>query len=117
MLTDSERFAFHTHRAHLFATTGNAYDACQVDDAIRKGHTLVIVPEGVVGLAWAWPVAVTADAGHLHKLGDAGATSLAELVAPLDFSESDVLSAITLARALGLTIDPVFERACPASAS
>ena len=34
MFTDSERFAFDTRRHHAFATTGNAYDASQCDDAI-----------------------------------------------------------------------------------
>ena len=114
MLTHSERFAFRTHRAHVLATTGNAYDACQVDSMICKGHTLIILDEGVVGLAWAWPVAVTAAAGHLHKLGDAGALTLADLVAPLEFDEDDVRSAIIVARALGFAIDPVFARVCPA---
>ena len=37
MLTDSERFAFTTRRHHAFASTGNAYDAVQCDEAIRTG--------------------------------------------------------------------------------
>lgn len=65
MLTDSERFAFCTHRAHVLNTTRHAYDACQVDEAIAKGHTLIVLGEGVVGLAWAWPVAVL-ESGPLH---------------------------------------------------
>ncbi|WP_408586517.1 hypothetical protein [Novosphingobium sp.] len=113
MLTDSERFAFRTHRAHVLETTGNAYDACQVDEAIDKGHTLIVLGEGVVGLAWAWPVAVTAEAGHLHKIADAGAATLIDLVAPLGFDEDDVRTAISLARALGFAIDPAFDRVCP----
>ncbi|MDR3529109.1 MAG: hypothetical protein P4L90_00930 [Rhodopila sp.] len=51
MLTDSDRFAFFARRLHGFATTGNAYDACQCDEAITTGDTLIILPEGVVGLA------------------------------------------------------------------
>jgi hypothetical protein len=35
MLTDSERFAFEPRRHHAFASTGNAYDASQCDEAIR----------------------------------------------------------------------------------
>lgn len=115
MLTDSERFAFQTHRAHVLATTGNAYDACQVDEAVAKGHALIILDEGVVGLAWAWPVAVTAEAGHLHKIADAGAATLTDLVAPLGFEDDDVRMAISLARHFGFAIDPAFDRVCPAA--
>lgn len=114
MLTDFERFAFRTHRAHLLATTGNAYDACQVDEAIVKGHTLIVLGERVVGLAWVWPVAVTAETGHLHRIADAGAVTLADLVAPLGFGEDDVRTAISLASAFGFAIDPAFDRVCPA---
>jgi hypothetical protein len=44
MLTDSERFAFETRRHHAFASTGNAYDATQCDEAIRTGDTLIVLP-------------------------------------------------------------------------
>jgi hypothetical protein len=59
MLTDSERFAFTARRIHGFASTGNAYDATQTDDRIASGDTLLILPEGVVGVAHCWPFAVT----------------------------------------------------------
>lgn len=114
MLTNSERFAFRTQRVHGFATTGNAYDACQVDEALAKGHTLLFLDEWVAGLAWAWPAAITAEAGHLHRVADARETSLAELIAPLGFDEGDVRGALALARALDLAIDPVLERVAPA---
>ncbi len=114
MLTDSERFAFRAQRIHGFATTGNAYDACQVDENVTKGNTLLVLDEAVIGLAWAWPVAVTAEAGHLHRIADAGASTLHDLVAPLGFDEGDVKAAIALARALGFAIDPVFDRVAPA---
>ncbi len=48
MIMDSERFAFIPRRIHAFATSGNAYDACQTDEAIKTGHTLLILSEGVV---------------------------------------------------------------------
>ena len=51
MLTISERFAFETRRHHAFASTGNAYDATQCDEAIRTGDTLIVLPENVVGVA------------------------------------------------------------------
>ncbi|MBA4355757.1 MAG: hypothetical protein C0409_13805 [Novosphingobium sp.] len=45
MLTDSERFAFETRRHHAFASTGNAYDATQCDEAILTGDTLIVLAE------------------------------------------------------------------------
>ena len=68
MLTDSERFAFTTRRHHTFASTGNAYDAVQCNEAIRTGDTLVVLTEEVVGVAMTWPFAVTEICGKLHAL-------------------------------------------------
>ena len=51
MLTDSERFAFTTRRHHAFASTGNAYDAVQCDEAIHTGETKVVLTEEVIGIA------------------------------------------------------------------
>lgn len=53
---------------HEFESTGEAYDACQTDDNIKTGDTLVVAPERVVGLAWTWPVAVTREHGALHTV-------------------------------------------------
>ena len=55
---------------HQFRSTGDAYDACQCDDTIQDGDTLVIMSEGVVGIADTWPVAVTVAAGKLHIPAD-----------------------------------------------
>jgi len=68
MLTDSERFAFETRRHHAFASTGNAYDASQCDEAIRTGDTLIVLAEQVVAIAMTWPFAVTETSGALHAL-------------------------------------------------
>lgn len=113
MLTDSERFAFIPRRLHSFETSGNAYDACQCDDAIAKGDTLIILPEGIVALACAWPVAVTAAHGALHRVKEEPLGSLAELAATFGMGEDDLVHAVTFARALGLPLDPVFAQACP----
>ena len=72
MLTMSERFAFTTRRHHAFASTGNAYDATQCDEAIRIGDTLIVLPENVVGVAMTWPFAVTQAHGNLHALSAPG---------------------------------------------
>lgn len=55
---------------HTFESTGEAYDACQCDDRIKNGDTLLIPSEGVVGIADTWPVAVTLAYGDLHTPAD-----------------------------------------------
>mgnify|MGYP003631587685 CR=1 FL=1 len=55
---------------HTFSDTGEAYDACQCDDAIKTGDLLVIDREHVVGIADTWPLAATPNAGALHALLD-----------------------------------------------
>ena len=113
MLTDSERFAFVPRRLHSFATTGNAYDACQCDDAITKGDTLIVLSEGVVGLAWAWPIAVTAEHGNLHTVDNRPDTTLGRLATDISMTPEDIAHAVAFARVLGFTLDPQFERLCP----
>ena len=54
---------------HKFESTGAAYDACQTDEAVKNGDILVIESEGVVGVAYTWPFAVTWRTGELHKVG------------------------------------------------
>lgn len=51
---------------HEFESTGEAYDACQTEEAIKTGDILLIPSERVVGIADTWPVAVTVEHGHLH---------------------------------------------------
>lgn len=51
---------------HFFADSGSAYDATQCDERIKNGDTLVIVADGVIGIAGTWPFAVTVETGSLH---------------------------------------------------
>ena len=51
-----------------FESTGEAYDACQCDEKIKDGDTLVIESERVVGLAWVWPIAISKEKGDLHGI-------------------------------------------------
>lgn len=115
MLTDSERFAFETRRHHAFATTGNAYDASQCDEAIRTGDTLVVLAEQVVAIAMTWPFAVTAEAGKLHALSaPKPGETLADLARSLHVRAADFKHAVTLARSLGFALDPQLEALLPA---
>ena len=110
MLTDSERFAFETRRHHAFASTGNAYDATQCDEAIRTGDTLVVLGEGVVGIAMTWPFAVTAVCGNLHAVSAArSGEGLDQLAAALHVRSEDFRHAADVARRLGFPLDPQLE--------
>lgn len=57
---------------HYFESTGEAYDACNCDETVKQGDTVVVASERVVGLAWAWPVAVTKEHGHFHTVKEGG---------------------------------------------
>jgi hypothetical protein len=57
-------------RAHIFDSTGEAYDATQCDADIKKGDLLLIAKEKVVGIADTWPIAVTKENGELHTVFD-----------------------------------------------
>ena len=110
MLTDSERFAFTTRRHHAFASTGNAYDAVQCDEAIHPGDTLVVLTEDVVGVAMTWPFAVTQAHGHLHALSaPREGETLADLTRSLHVSAADFEHAAEIARRFGFLLDPQIE--------
>ncbi len=107
MLTDSERFAFETRRHHAFASSANAYDASQCDEAIKTGDTLIVLTEQVVAIAMTWPFAVTATCGKLHALSaPRPGEDLAALARSLHVRAADFQHATALARRLGFPIDP-----------
>ena len=106
MLIDSERLGFTTRRHHAFASTGNAYDAVQCDEAIRTGDTLVVLAEEVVGVAMTWPFAVTHTPGHLHALSaPREGETLADLARSLDVSTVDFEHAAEITRRLAFPLD------------
>ena len=113
MLTDSDRFAFVPRRIHAFDSTGNAYDASQCDDAVAPGHTLLVLAEQVVAVSHTWPFAVTLDAGALHSVGPSAGGTLEGLASAFDLAPDDVRHAVTLAQALGFTLDPVIAALLP----
>lgn len=53
-------------RAHIFDSTGEAYDATQCDQNIKNGDVFLIPSEKVVGVAYTWPFAVSKEHGKLH---------------------------------------------------
>ena len=115
MLDDSERFAFETRRHHGFATTGNAYDASQCDEAISTGDTLIVLDEQVVAVAMTWPFAITAEAGKLHSVAPPReGETLADIARSLHVTTADFEHAAKLARCLGFPLDPNLVSLLPA---
>lgn len=55
-------------KTHTFDTTGEAYDATQYRNDIKVGDLLIIESERVIGVAYTWPIAVTAKHGNLHNI-------------------------------------------------
>lgn len=118
MLTDSERFAFETRRHHAFASTGNAYDATQCDEVIKTGDTLIVLAEGVVGIAMTWPFAVTKACGKLHALAaPRKGETLEDLARSLQVRAADFEHAAEIARRMGFALDPQLEVLLPPPAA
>ena len=94
-------------KTHTFGSTEHAYGACQGDD-IKNGDILDIEAEGVVGLAWAWPVAVTAESGELDavRLNPGAVERVAEKAG---WSNEQISAAVALATSRGYEIAEPFQ--------
>lgn len=115
---------------HRFDGTGDAYDACQCDEDIKTGDTLVIEEKGfrqykgrdedgfrvyaddpkdivVVGLAWAWPLAVTVEQGELHDIKD-DLESYSRVVADAGITHDQIRAAIDAAREINAPVRPLW---------
>lgn len=53
-----------------FDDSRDAYDASQCDGGIGNGDMLIVPDEEAIALAWAWPVAISANAGGFHAFSD-----------------------------------------------
>lgn len=119
---------------HRFDGTGDAYDACQWNEDIRTGDTLVIeepdwrggvvgrdedgfkvyahedkpIAITVVGLAWAWPLAVTVERGELHDIKD-DLESYDRVIADAGITRDQIKVAIAAARDLNAPVRPLWE--------
>ncbi len=90
---------------HYFESTGDAYDACQCNALIKTGDMLIIANEGVIGMAWAWPVAITAERGELHAVKDPGVITSAD---GMGADPEQLAEALCEAHRRFLPIDPAF---------
>lgn len=64
---------------HTFASTSEAYTQSMARGDIKIGDLLLIPSENVVGIAWAWPLAITRNHGQLHKAKPGDATLISIL--------------------------------------
>jgi hypothetical protein len=87
-----------------FADSGDAYDSCQCREDIEDGQTLDC-GDGVVGLAWTWPIAVTADRGKLHS---PNGRDVRPLLRDAGISAEQVRAAVQLAERKGLAVSEPF---------
>ncbi len=113
-----------------FDTTEEAYDACQCDDRLKDGDTLVcghyddyilermalLAPDYlgnesdvVVGIVSTWPTAVTKINGQLHKFKDPHTVQLNAMKESAAFH--GVMEALKIADNMGLELDDGF--VCP----
>lgn len=82
---------------HFFDSTEDAYDAAN-EGEVNQGDILVVADEGVVGLAWAYPVAVTEQHGEFHHVENG---SHADIFADAKFNPATVQVAIKVATDYG----------------
>ena len=55
---------------HIFESTKAAYNATMIGEEVSIGDILIIPSEEVVGVAYAWPFALTEDTCALHALAN-----------------------------------------------
>ena len=51
-----------------FPSSGAAYDACNSRDEMVTGRIFTVEAEQIVGISWAWPIAVTEQCGKIHTV-------------------------------------------------
>ena len=87
-----------------FDDSGEAYNRCNSDAHMHTGRIFTVPSEKIVGIAWAWPIAVTAVCGKLHSASTdprtwTGSDAEPEIAAAVE-------KALELARSNGWTLAP-----------
>lgn len=107
----------HTPRSspkrHVIYSTEEAYALCQTSPYVHDGDTLHVPLEGVVALAWTWPVAVTLAHGALHRLAPDG--QVPRLLRDMRCPRPHLAAAVRLADRLGYPVDPRWRTAVEAA--
>jgi hypothetical protein len=115
-----------------FTDSGDAYDACQCNEDLTTGTVLKVRDDSyygrvtgrdedgfrvrefsepisvtIIGLAWAWPIAVTIEAGEFHGIEeDTGA--YARVIADAGFTREQIAEAVAIADSLSAPVRPMF---------
>ena len=118
---------------HKYDSTGEAYDASNCDDDLKTGDTLVIEEKGwrgrctgrdedgfrqyahednriditVVGLAWAWPLAVTVEQGELHAIED-DIEAYRRVIADAEITVDQIKAALAAAAEINAPVRPLW---------
>jgi len=93
----------HYVNRYYFDCTEEAYDAAQTNEDVLRGDCLIIREEGVIALANAWPIAVTANAGEMHHV-ELGKHDI--LQSDFSIPKMHVDIAVALAEDYGLELAP-----------
>jgi hypothetical protein len=96
-------------KTHNFKTSAQAYNETMTSDEIAVGDILIIKSEQIVGLADAWPIAVTVEHGELHQVADG--KNLVDC--DFDFTVEQIETAKQIARDLGFGIHGVNDIVIP----
>jgi hypothetical protein len=93
---------------HTFYDSGDAYDATQCREDIKTGDTLLIPGDDsrtktIIGLAWTWPLAITAETGHLHS---ALPGEFHNVLLDAGISDDQLATAVAVAREHGAPLIP-----------
>ena len=94
------------HRVHYFDTSAHAFDACiEERSGLREGDVIVVLAEGVVGLASADPIAVTGETGALRHLP---AMTREVLLAEIVHDATQITDAVETALVHRLAVEPQY---------
>lgn len=91
-----------------YESTEEAYAACQTDETVKNGDTLIVETEEVIGLAWTWPVAVTVRNGELHTLKID--CDMVSMIVEAGWNNELLAIAVAIADARGWPVRPQFHK-------
>jgi hypothetical protein len=94
-----------------FRSSGAAYDACNSRDEMYTGRIFTVESEKIVGISWAWPIAITKEYGHIHSVSSDPRTWTVAPKGGLEEPEiaASVKEAIELAQSKGWPVAEVYD--------
>ena len=97
-----------------FPSSGNAYDACNSREDMVTGRIFTVEAEEIVGISWAWPIAITKEYGHIHSVSSDPRTWMVKSEGSKQVLEepaiaASVKEAIKLAQSKGWPVAEVYD--------